>query len=118
MARPTLKQLAYRLFMAGHDVRVGHYYQHQPTGKVYKVTGLALNEASGEPMALYRPAVANRAPQTVDYGTFERPEDECVFARPVAEFIETIDWHDGELIRQGTRFKPVKKVEKWVSDDG
>ncbi len=50
MTRPTLGQLAYRLVTANHQVHQGHFYRHQPSGKVYEVLGHTIRESDGEPL--------------------------------------------------------------------
>lgn len=116
--RRTLKQLAYDLFMASRAVSRDAYFKHQASGAVYKVVGYCILEATGEPHVLYRPAKVNRPPedrhQRDALGAYERPETECVFARPVVEFGQETEWHDGEMSRRGPRFKQVRKVEEWV----
>lgn len=113
--RRTLKQLAYDLFMAGHSVRKDHYYRHQASGKVYKVIGHVIQEATGEPAVLYRPAAINRRGQE-KLGAFERSESECVFSRPLTEFVEEVQWTANGETLSGPRFKEVRKVESWTDE--
>lgn len=110
--RPTLKQLALELYLADRSVRSGHFYRHQASGKVYEITGHAINEATGVPMAIYRPALLDG--ELEYYGLCERPESECVFARPTAEFIEEVEWMDGDTPMKGPRFVEVYKTESWT----
>lgn len=113
MTRPTLKNLAYKLFMASRTIRRDKYYRHQASGKVYKVTGYAILEATGEALVLYRPAEVNRAPDD-PLGAYERPEAECVFARPAEEFNDIVEFNVDGVGRTGLRFKRVRKVESWT----
>lgn len=110
--RPTLQQLAMELYYADRSVRCGHYYRHQASGKVYEVTGHVIHEATGAPMVTYRPALLDG--QFERHGLCERPESECVFARPVAEFIEEVEWANNGVSMKGPRFVEVYKIESWT----
>ncbi len=111
--RPSVRQLAYKLFMASRLIHRDRYYRHQSSGGVYKIVGYAIEESTGHELVLYRPAAVNRS-KNEKVGAMERPEVECIFSRPLNEFEEQIEWHDGEMLRKGPRFKLVNKVEKWV----
>jgi hypothetical protein len=109
MTRPTLKELASKLNIAASFITHGECYRHQSSGKVYEVVGHAISEATNEPLVLYRAASFNK----------QQPLDpDCIFARPVVEFLEVVEWHDGEMLRTGTRFKRVIKTEHWKDTDG
>ncbi len=111
--RPTIRQLAYKLFLASRLIHRDRYYRHQASGGVYKIVGYAIEEATGIELVLYRPAAVNRS-KDERIGALERPEVECVFSRPLSEFLDQVEWQDGEMLRKGTRFRMVNKVEKWV----
>lgn len=113
MSRPTLGQLAFKQQSAHHTIHRGAFYRHQPSGKVYEITGHCIREDDGEVLVLYRPTEFDGRPERCGYA--EGPVSELVFSRPLAEFMETVEWHDGEMKRGGIRFAEVRRSEQWVN---
>lgn len=111
MTRPTLGQLAYELSTANHHVHRGSFYRHQPSGKVYEVLGHSIREDDGAVLVRYRPV--NLALPIIRFG--EAPLDDLEFSRPMTEFIESTEWHDGESKCAGLRFCEVTRSPEWVN---
>lgn len=113
MTRPTLGQLSYRQEAANHHVHRGSHFRHQPSGKVYEITGHCIREEDGEVLVLYRPIECDARLERIFFQ--ESSISSLVFSRPLSDWFTHAEWHDGEAKQAGPRFKEVVRSPGWVN---